>query len=215
MWVTVFFSWARERKNILSSGLNTFPNERRCILSPRAQACLRGITDWLIMRCWAIRTAQSHRDWKSAAWGWNSCCSSARGVKLQRSPFRGLQSGKATSIWEETKREIGRRRREGMRQRWGPLFSHLLQLHCPFSYQCRKNGFTSPSRWWCLIAGCQVRLQQPDGAAQLEPNSWWRLGCIIEAADDSPVAPIFTSRPRLWLIYLPSLCQLFGRCVKI
>lgn len=213
MWVTVFPRGLGGRKNILSSGLNTFPNETRCVLSPCTQACPCGITDRLIMRCWAIRTAHSHRDSESTALGGrggDSWCSSTRGVKLQRSTFliMACKVGRRRPFERKQGGKSGGGERESMRQRWRQLFSLLSQLYCPFQHQWQKNVFNFPSPWWCLIAGCQVRLHQPDGAGQLEPNSWWRLWCIVEAADDSHVAPMFISSHEA-ATHLPSFIMSF------
>lgn len=108
-------------KYILSSGLNTLPNEKCFILCLRAHACLCGVTVRLLMRCWAICTAHSRRDSKRKSWGGNSWCGSAGGVKLQRSAL-----GTVASKVDPLERKQGGSRGESMRQRCegdcSPLF---------------------------------------------------------------------------------------------
>lgn len=191
MWVTVFPHELRGTKT--SSPLASTPSLMRhagYCLREHTRVCLCGRTGWLIMRCWAICTAHSHRDSHREWWwcGGDSWGSSARGVKLQRSSFL-LMACKVGRPRPFERKQGGESGGEGAWDRCeGSSSASFHSFTLLFSISGRKNVFPSPSPPWCLIAGCQIRLHQPDEAGQLEPNSWRRSWRIIGAADDSHAA---------------------------
>lgn len=183
-------------------------------LHPHTRVHVDG-TVWLLMRCWAIHTVHTGRATHEGRWGgqlvwlcWR--CKTAE----EHFCYRGPQTRKARSVWEETRREfLG-----DVERAWDGGVRALRGSFTVLSHQWQKEPNLAPTLWWRLTARCQIGLHRPDGAGQLEPNSWWRLWCLIEAADDIHQ---HAHLPSFIMSFIQPLCEylvqisLMTKCCKL